>query len=108
MPPIDFVHELLLPEAAIIVIALMALIYCLYAWFKCKEYAALSYVFAAAYHVVIYSVYFLNPALTDDWHRVLNRGGLVVLFVNIILQRWKFIRICREREAYEQRPTKPD
>lgn len=102
MPPIDFVHELLLPEGAVIIIALVALGVCLYSWFKCKEYAALGYIWPALYFVVTYTLFFIYPSITDDWRRVIVRGGLLVLFSNIVFQRIKYIMICRSKER-EQR-----
>lgn len=103
MFPIDYVHELLLPEAAVAVIAALTLVLCVYVWVKCKEYASLGYILPSLYFVVTYIILFFHPEISSDWRRVLIRGGLVVLFANISFQRWKFIFICRDKERQEKK-----
>lgn len=104
MQPIDYLHELLLPELAVAIAALVALVVCGLAWFYYRDYDAVAFIPPSLYFMVAYTLYMVDPALSDDWHRVINRGGLVVLFVIITFQAGKCILLNRSRRKdYESR-----
>lgn len=103
MQPIDFVHELLISELTVAIFAIITFALCLYCWFKYRDYDAVAFIFPCLYFIVAYLIFTFYPSLSDDWRRVIVRGGLVVLFIDIALQRGKCILAARSVKVYEPR-----